>query len=123
MFVFAQVSSMKTSRFGSTLPWRCCHCRRRRATFGRSCSLRAGFFKAEADAVDDVPNGEVADLDAAAVQFGKQRAKRQIRLFSYPFENSIAFASPRKGPTTPIAGAATPPSLDPAATTAAPTIR
>src|SRR3978361_2087202 len=99
MFVFAQVSSMKTRRLGSILPCRCCHCRRLRATFGRSCSLACRlFFKAEAGTIDNVPQGKIADLDAAAFQFGQQCTQRQIWLLRDPFENAVTFLGQGKGP-------------------------
>jgi hypothetical protein len=38
------------------------------------------FFNAETGAVNDSPDGKIADLDARIVQCSQQRAKRQIGL-------------------------------------------
>src|SRR5438105_8805798 len=81
MFVLAQVSSTKTSRWGSIWPCLACHWARRRVTLGRSCSLaRRLFFEAETRATDQVPQRMIAGLAAALLQFGQDLAQRHIRL-------------------------------------------
>jgi len=61
-----------TEGFVSTLPCLAFHRRRRRATFGRSCSLAwSDFFKAEARMVEEVPDGIAADGDPALFQFSQ----------------------------------------------------
>ena len=85
MFVLAQVSSMKTRRFGSSLPCSRCHCARRRAMSGRSCSDgRMLFFERDALGREQLPNRPVADSHAAPGQLGRQRAQGQVRLVPNP---------------------------------------
>src|SRR5882757_7494655 len=89
MLVFAQVSSMKINRPAPTLFWCCFHCRRRRATSARSCSLACRlFFKAQANVVDEMPDTVIADFDPTFLQFRQQFASGDVRLLfntsSYP---------------------------------------
>src|SRR5258707_7852928 len=81
MLVFAQVSSMKINRPAGILFWCRFHCRRRRATSARSCSLaRRLFFEAETNVVNEMPDTVIADLNAALVQLRQQFASGDIRL-------------------------------------------
>jgi hypothetical protein len=90
MFVLVQVSSTKTRRRGSMRPCRAFHCSRLRATSGRSCSLAHRlFFEAEASLPDEVPQRVIAGADAAPVEFGQQRAQRQVRLPSDPGQDPV----------------------------------
>jgi hypothetical protein len=85
MFVFAQVSSMKIRRVAQTLPCRSCHCSRRRATSGRSCSLaRRLFFKAEPGVIQEVPDPVVAHIHTTCIQFRQQFAAGDVRLLRHP---------------------------------------
>src|SRR5580698_2289173 len=85
IFVFAQVSSMKIRRDAQTLPCRSCHCRRRRATSARSCSLaRRLFFKAEPGVIQEVPDTVVAHVHTTRVQFPQQFAAGEVRLLCHP---------------------------------------
>jgi len=87
MFVFAPLisfgaqPSMKISRPAATLFWCCFHCRRRRATSARSCSLaRRLFFKAETNVAKEMPDTVITDLNPALVQFRQQFASGDIGL-------------------------------------------
>jgi hypothetical protein len=69
MFVLAQVSSTKIKREASILLWWRFQNRRLRATSGRSCSLAYRlFFIAETGLMDEVPDPEIADLNAGLAQ-------------------------------------------------------
>jgi hypothetical protein len=90
MFVFAQVSSTKTSRLGSMRPCRAFHCSRLRATLGRSCSLaRRLFFEAETRLPDDVPKGIITGADTAPVKLREQLAQRQVWLAGDPGQDPL----------------------------------
>src|SRR5438067_9697884 len=81
MLVLAQVSSMKTSREGSSRPWYFFHCARRLATSGRSCSLACRlFFEADPFVLEKMPNREVTHFEPALGQFRGQRPKRNVGL-------------------------------------------
>ncbi len=79
MLVFVQVSSMKTSRPGSTRSWYLIHWLRRRATSGRSCSTAINvFFMREFLVVDELPDRSIIDGKAAfAGEFAHQTTKRE----------------------------------------------
>src|SRR5471030_2205071 len=98
MLVFAQVSSMKINRPAATLFWCCFHCRRRRATSARSCSLACRlFFKAEANVVNEMPDTIIADLNASLVQFRQQFASGDIRLLFNTRPYPCLFTGQREG--------------------------
>src|ERR1700733_15316269 len=66
MLVFAQVSSMNTSRLGSIAALRAFHRSRRLAPSCQSCSeARRLFFERHAFVLKKVPKGEVADRQTA----------------------------------------------------------
>src|ERR1700753_880584 len=100
MLVFAQVSSMKTSRLGSIAAWRAFHCSRRLATSGRSCSeARRLFFERHAFVLKKVPKGEIADRQTAVGELFEQSPQRQVLLLSDPRQNPIPLARDQKRPT------------------------
>ncbi len=80
MLVLAQVSSMKTRRTGSSLPWCVFQRARLRATSGRSCSVaNRVFFEADARIVHDAPHRAVARHHPAIAQLHHHGPQRQIR--------------------------------------------
>lgn len=77
MFVFAQVSSMKTKRRGSIRSWYLRHCSRLRATSGRSCSLANNvFFEAESSFLQCPPDRSGACCDALIAELDRQKPHR-----------------------------------------------
>src|ERR1700722_8913912 len=93
MLVFAQVSSMNTSRLGSIVAWRAFHRSRRLATSGRSCSeARRLFFERHAFMVKKMPERIIADHQAAVGQLLEQSPQREIRLLGDPRQNPIPLA-------------------------------
>src|ERR1700734_1147425 len=92
MLVFAQVSSMNTSRLGSIVA-RAFHRSRRLATSGRSCSeARRLFFERHAFMVKKMPERIIADHQAAIGQLLEQSPQREIRLLGDPRQNPIPLA-------------------------------
>src|SRR5690606_35724028 len=80
MLVLAQVSSMNTSRRGSSRPWYFLHCSRRRATLGRSCSTaNSVFFERHSGIAHDPPHRTIARHHAPLAQLDHQPAQRQVR--------------------------------------------
>src|SRR5215831_2982855 len=85
ILVLAQVSSMNTSRLGSSRPWYFFHWARRRAMSARSCSLAYRlFFKTDPFAFEKAPHCAVARRRVALSQFGHHCAQGQIRLLGDP---------------------------------------
>src|SRR5258708_14532753 len=98
MLVFAQVSSMKINRAAGILFWCRFHCRRRRATSARSCSLACRlFFKAETNVVNEMPDTVIADLNTALVQLRQQFASGDIRLLFNTSPYPCLFTGQREG--------------------------
>src|SRR5580700_7665886 len=110
MLVLAQVSSMNTRREGSSRPWYFRHCARRRATSGRSCSLACRlFFEGNALVHEEVPNREVAHLDAACRKLRPDRPQRQVGLLGQAGQKPFPLRSQRIGPpAADLAAAALP---------------
>src|SRR4051812_29850844 len=76
MLVLIQVSSIKTRREASILPWWVFQRTRLRATSGRSCSAaRIVFFKAQAFGMNEGPHSPHIGFDAAFGQLGGQLAQ------------------------------------------------
>src|ERR1700730_12118549 len=79
MFVFVQVSSMKTRRSGLIGLESIIHCARRRAMSGRSRSLAMTvFFKTELLGMNKVPHRSIVDLEAAPGKFGHKAAQGEL---------------------------------------------
>src|SRR5581483_3028219 len=99
MLVFAQVSSTKTRRPGSTRCWWRFHRSRLRATSERSCSLaRRLFFEGEPLFAQEAPYRVVADLGAPLSQFGPQRLTGQIGRRRNPRQKPLALSQQGKTP-------------------------
>jgi hypothetical protein len=80
IFVFTQVSSMKTRRLRSTLACRAFHRVRLRATSGRVCSeATSAFFETEPLGVGENPDSPRVRLHAPLGQFHHQAAQRERR--------------------------------------------
>ncbi len=102
MLVFAQVSSMKTRRFGSIRPWYFFHCARRRATSGRSCSAACRlFFEGQLLGPQEVPDRLAAHPDATRQQLRLHAAKRQIRLRRDPLQQPRPLTRQPQRPVSP----------------------
>ncbi len=125
MLVLIQVSSMKTSLFGSRL---CCHLRqrwRRRVTSALACS-RANivFFEAQSLAAQETPDRIMRDGDPARRQFRLQPMQRQVGVLPDPLGDESAVAVPEPACGDRPSGPAQPsPSPDAAATTSPPRTR
>jgi len=80
ILVLAPVSSMKTSRVGSSAGCRARHTRRFSATSGRSCSAAcAVFFEADGVTMEEVPQSSNTALDAPfRAQPGNDLFKREV---------------------------------------------
>ena len=84
------VSSMKTSRLGSSLG--CCFCRalRAAATSGRSCSVaRRLFFKGQLQMMQKPGDRRLADRYLLLRQSGLKLRQRDIRLFRHQLPDQI----------------------------------
>lgn len=88
---------MKINRPAATLFWCCRHCRRRRATAARSCSLAWRLFKAETNVVKEVPGAVIADVDPALVQLRQQFAAGEIGLLRDAGTYPCLFVGEREG--------------------------
>src|SRR5262249_39885636 len=116
ILVLAQVSSMNTSRLGSSRPWYFFHWARRRAMSARSCSLAYRlFFKTDPFAFEKAPHCAVARRRVALSQFGHHCAQGPIRLLGDPRQQPppsavqpLLFAAPHRLARSP---AAPPPAL------------
>src|SRR5882757_5712007 len=83
MLVLVQVSSMKTSREGSSRSWYLSHCPRLRATSGRSCSSASSvFFIGQALGMDELPYRTIVDLEAPLGQLGDKPHQREVLLLA-----------------------------------------
>src|ERR1700694_4626931 len=101
------VSSMKTSRFGSSLG--CCFCKvlRAAATSGRSCSAaRRLFFKAQLQMMQESGDRRLTDRHLFLRQNALKSSQRDIRLLRHqlPYQSlvrcqSISLAPPELGRT------------------------
>lgn len=79
MSVFAQVSSIKTKRRGSSRPWYFSHCARRLAIHGCRCSAGSThFFEAQTRGMNEPPDLPIINPDAALGQIGDQTARRKV---------------------------------------------
>tara|TARA_R110000850_G_C9995641_1_gene467760 strand:- start:10840 stop:11301 length:462 start_codon:yes stop_codon:yes gene_type:complete len=92
MLVFAQVSSMKTIRLGSTQRWTQRQRVRRRMTSGRSCSLaKSVFFKRLAQAAHEPPQRVAADLNPTLfAQLRQKLVQGQVLLLFDPRQQPLA---------------------------------
>src|SRR6516162_6803828 len=88
MFVLTAVSSINTSRAGSSIPCSRIHRRRARATSSRcrSTACRA-FFESDAVSVEKTPERATASLDPSFAQFLERLIQSQIRLLGNQSEN------------------------------------
>ena len=106
MLVEVPVSSIKTSREGSSIGWAARQAARAAATSGRSCSLACTiFFEADPLGGKETPHRPVADMDAASGkrrpdllqgQIGRRRDQRQQPL-AFLSQTRAAIASHRPG--------------------------
>src|SRR5437870_11194825 len=79
MLVLVPVSSMNTSRLGSSCAWVAFQSARAAATSGRSCSDACRlFFIADVPAVEEVPHRADAGADATFLERGADFFQRQI---------------------------------------------
>src|ERR1700686_1899240 len=84
------VSSIKTSRFGSSLG--CCFCKalRAAATSGRSCSAaRRLFFKAQIQMMQKSGDRRLTDRHLLRRQNGLELSQRNIRLFRHQLPDQL----------------------------------
>src|SRR5258708_33817267 len=84
------VSSIKTSRFGSSLG--CCLCKalRAAATSGRSCSAaRKLFFEAQIQMVQKSGDRRLTDRHLLRRQDGPEFGQRDIRLLRHQFPDQL----------------------------------
>src|SRR5258708_30990281 len=80
MLVEVPVSSIKTSRAGSSAGCSSFQAARAAATSGRSCSLACTiFFEADALGGEEAPHRAVPDMQAAAGKLGADLLQRQVR--------------------------------------------
>ena len=94
MFVLAHVSSMKTSRAGSTRPCRRFQRSRLRAMSRRSCSDGSRlFFEGDAFRGKQLPHRPQTDGHAARGQLAPDRLQGQIGLFFDPREKPCTLVS------------------------------
>src|SRR6202012_5418841 len=100
MFVFAQVSSIKTSRSGWSLGCRRCQLCRQRAIRRRSCSLGSRlFFESQLLCSTEIPDRPEADPYAAFHQFKTEGVEGQIRLLGQPLAQPVTLFSKSVAPT------------------------
>src|SRR5882757_4376600 len=84
------VSSMKTSRLGSSLGCRFCKALRAAATSGRSCSVaRRLFFKGQLQMRQKPEDRRLADRYLLLRQSGLELRQRDIRLFSHQLPDQV----------------------------------
>src|ERR1700682_303764 len=80
MLVFAHVSSMYTTRLGSSCFWPSRKHWRSASMSGRSCSAAETiFFKGDLLLGEEAPNRAIADVDMARGKLAPYAVKRQIR--------------------------------------------
>src|SRR5690242_11771654 len=92
MFVEVPVSSIKTSRLGSSAPWPACQATRAAAISGRSCSLACTiFFKADALGGEKPPHRAIPDNLAAAGELATKLLKRQVCSLANPLQQPLPF--------------------------------
>src|SRR6185436_6883571 len=92
MAVEVPVSSMNTSRRGSSPGCSAFHASRAAATSGRSCSLACTiFFEADAFGGKEPPYRAVADMLAAGGKLGPDLLQRQIGKRGDPLQQPVSF--------------------------------
>src|SRR5260370_20605310 len=90
MFVLVAVSSINTSRAGSSMPCSRIHRRRARATSARFCSAACRlFFKANVVSIEKTLEGASTAGDASLGHSGKDLLESQIRLFGNQSQEPI----------------------------------
>lgn len=90
MFVEALVSSIKTSRFGSSLVWLLRQALRAAATSGRSCSAACRlFFKGEIQMTKEPEDGGLADSHLLLRQLSLKFGQRDVWPCGNPLRNPI----------------------------------
>src|SRR5271169_118182 len=98
MFVLVAVSSINTSRAGSSMPCSRIQRRRARATSARFCSAACRlFFKADILSPEETPGGASAAGDALLRHDGEDLLKGQIGLFGDQSQKPIRVLFQRRG--------------------------
>src|SRR6266581_271686 len=90
MLVETLVSSMKTSRFGSSLGCRLCNALRSAATSGRSCSAACTlFFKGQIQITQEAKDRGLTNRDFPLRQCGPKLCQRDIRLLRHQLPDPL----------------------------------